>query len=373
MIKTLFVFGTRPEAIKLAPVIKQMQQMLGDFLPRICVTAQHRQMLDEVLHIFDIQPDIDLNLMQPGQSLSHLTARIFDALDPVMVQEKPDWVLVQGDTTTVMAASLVAFYHRVNVGHVEAGLRTDDKFQPFPEEVNRRMVSVVADLHFAPTGQARQNLLREGVPDRQVLVTGNTVIDALHFTIQQPYIFSEGPLSGLPEGKRIILVTAHRRENFGQPLRDICQALGEIASHYPQDVHLVYPVHLNPNVQDTVYPLLSDYPNITLLPPLDYASLVNLINRSYLILTDSGGLQEEGPSLGKPVLVLRNTTERPEAVSAGTALLVGTDADRIVQEASRLLDDPAVYAQMANAINPFGDGHASERICQALIQASKGV
>ncbi|MBN2392181.1 MAG: UDP-N-acetylglucosamine 2-epimerase (non-hydrolyzing) [Anaerolineae bacterium] len=363
--KVLSIFGTRPEAIKMAPVVKALENHPDTFISRVCVTAQHREMLDQVLALFDIAPDYDLNLMTPGQTLSGLTARVFTELDPVLAQEQPDWVLVQGDTTTVMAASLAAFYHRVKVGHVEAGLRTRDKWQPFPEEVNRRVAGVVADLHFAPTETARQNLLREGVAPATVHVTGNTVIDALQMAAAMDYDVESGPLAGIPWDKRVILVTAHRRENFGRPLENICAALREIAERYA-DVHIVYPVHLNPNVQSPVYRLLATVSNITLLPPLDYLPLVQLMRRAYLVLTDSGGIQEEAPGLGKPVLVFRDTTERPEAVDAGVVRLVGTDTRTIISWLQRMLDQSSTYDQMAKVTNPYGDGKAAQRIVRIV-------
>ena len=367
MPKVLSIFGTRPEAIKMAPVIKELEKYPDRLVSRVCVTAQHREMLDQVLDLFQIRPDYDLDLMRPSQSLSALTARVFSKLAPVVEQEHPDWVLVQGDTTTVMAASLVAFYHRARVGHVEAGLRSGDKWQPFPEEVNRRVASVVADLHFAPTETARRNLLREGVDPDTIRVTGNPVVDALQMVSRASYDVANSPLAVIPWGKRIVLITAHRRENFGQPLVRICAALKELALHYIDDVHFVYPVHLNPNVQDTVYRLLADVPNITLLSPLEYAPLVYTMKRSYLVMTDSGGIQEEAPGLGKPVLVFRETTERPEAVETGAVRLVGTDPAQIEKWARRLLDDPAEYEKMAQAVNPYGDGRAAERIVATLL------
>jgi len=306
MLKVLSIFGTRPEAIKMAPVVKELARHPDKIVSRVCVTAQHREMLDQVLNLFDIVPDYDLDLMRPNQSLAALTARVFTELDAVLAQEQPDWVLVQGDTTTVMAASLVAFYHRVKVGHVEAGLRTFDKWQPFPEEINRRVAGVVADLHFAATETAKANLLREGVDPATIHVTGNPVIDALKMVAEMPYDVNSGPLKEIPWDKRILLVTAHRRENFGKPLENICAALREIAARYVEDVQIVYPVHLNPNVQGPVYRLLDTVSNITLLPPLDYLPMVHLMQRCALVLTDSGGLQEEAPGLGKPVLVLRS-------------------------------------------------------------------
>lgn len=365
--KILLIFGTRPEAIKMAPIIEAMRQQPECFDVRICVTAQHREMLDHVLALFNIQPDYDLDLMSQEQALSSLTARIFDALDTVICKENPDWLLVQGDTTTTMVASLVAYYHHIKVGHIEAGLRTHDKFQPFPEEINRRIVSTVADLHFAPTELAQVNLIHEGIDKRNILVTGNTIIDALLQAVQVKYDFANGPLAKIPFDKRILLVTVHRRENFGEPIRAICKALNEIAKRYASDVHIVYPVHLNPNIWGPVHALLSGVSNMTLLKPLDYLSFVYLMNQSRIVLTDSGGLQEEAPSLGKPVLVLRSVTERPEAVEAGTARVIGTQTERIVQEVERLLDDSSTYAKMANAINPYGDGHAAKRICEALL------
>jgi len=371
--KILSVFGTRPEAIKMAPVVQQLTQT-ADIESHVCVTAQHRQMLDQVLDLFGIRPDYDLDLMRDDQSLADLSASIFSLLDPVFMDFKPDWVLVQGDTTTVAITSLLAYYRRIKVGHVEAGLRTHDKWQPFPEEINRRVASVVADLHFAPTQQARKNLLREGIPDEIIAVTGNPVIDALQFVADQPApqevralfdnleIASTGTRN--KDEKYLILVTAHRRENFGQPLENICLALKELAAR--GDVKIVYPVHLNPNVQKPVYKILKDVPHVTLLPPLDYLPLVHLQKRSRIILTDSGGIQEEAPAFGVPVLVLRNATERPEGIEAGTLRLVGTETSNILCEANRLLDDPSALIKMAKAVNPFGDGRAAERIIQAI-------
>lgn len=369
MIKVLSVFGTRPEAIKMAPVIKELERYPAQIISRICVTAQHRQMMDQVLGLFGIVPDYDLDIMQENQSLAVVMATVFTRLDPVIEDEKPDWVLVQGDTTTVMAASLLAFFHRVRVGHVEAGLRTGRKWVPFPEEINRRVAGVVADLHFAPTARARENLLREGVDASKIYVTGNPVIDALLMATDIPCDLENEPLAGIPWNKRLILVTAHRRENFGQPLENICTALSEIAHRCSSDIHIVYPVHLNPNVQGPVRHALDGVPNITLLPPLDYVLMVHLIKRSYLVLTDSGGIQEEAPGLGKPVLVLREVTERPEAMEAGTVRIVGTDREHIVAETLRLLEDAGEYQRMAKAVNPYGDGHAAERIVSHLIRS----
>lgn len=369
MIRVLSVFGTRPEAIKMAPVVKALEQEPG-VTSRVCVTAQHREMLDQVLDIFSIKPHHDLNIMQERQALSGVTASALLGVERVIKEEQPDWVLVQGDTTTVLAASLAAYYQRVKVGHVEAGLRTGNKFHPFPEEINRRLSDVMADLHFAPTETARQHLLAEGASPAGIVVTGNTVIDALLDVVARVRSDGRNPWdTPALRGKRVIAVTAHRRENFGQPLQDICTALLEIAGAQ-QDVHIVYPVHRNPNVQDVVYPRLGHTANISLVDPLDYRSMVALLDRSYLILTDSGGLQEEAPSLGKPVLVLRETTERPEAVTAGTVLVVGTNTARIVAETTRLLSDKQGYRRMAHAVNPYGDGKASGRIVKAIIEHS---
>ena len=332
------------------------------------------------MKVFQINPDIDLNLMQPDQSLANLTAAVFQHLDPVLNKLQPDWVLVQGDTTTVMAASLLSYYHKIRIGHVEAGLRTKDKWQPFPEEINRRIAGVIADLHFAPTGWSRQNLLNEGIPDKNIIVTGNPVIDALMDIEKRPIPVETTELlrtlgvdgdadnsDSRGRNNRLVVITAHRRENFGTPLENICQAILSLADHYGSDVQFVYPVHLNPNVQEPVYRLLGSVENITLLPPMDYLPLIHLIKQAALVLTDSGGIQEEAPGLGVPVLVLRAVTERPEGIEAGTVRLVGTDQKRIVSETRNLLDNPAAHAKMANAINPYGDGHAAERIVQAIL------
>ena len=365
-LRVMTVFGTRPGAVKMAPVVQRLRAT-PSVETRVCVTAQHRQMLDQVLHLFAIQPDYDLNVMRPGQTLAEVTSSVLQGLEPVLAAARPDWVLVQGDTTTTMAAALAAFYHGVRVGHVEAGLRTGNKRHPFPEEINRKLTTALTDLHFAPTETSRQNLLREGVPDAAIHVTGNPVIDALLDIAGRPYDWTAGPLAAVPRDRRLVLVTAHRHENFGQPIRDICQALRRLAERYAGDVHLVYPVHLNPNIQTPVYTLLEGLPNLSLLPPLDYLPLIHLMQAATLVLTDSGGLQEEAPSLGKPVLVMRETTERPEGVAAGTARLVGTDPAAIVAAVSQLLDDPAAYAQMAHAVNPYGDGQAAARIVEALV------
>jgi len=353
----------------MAPVVHQLAHTQG-IRSSVCVTAQHREMLDQVLDLFEIEPDFDLDLMRPDQSLSGLTAAVFTDLDPVICDLKPDWIIIQGDTTTVMCAALLGYYHRVRVGHVEAGLRTANKWHPFPEEINRRLASVVTDLHFAPTVWAKGNLLNEGIPEDQIVVTGNPVIDALQKVISQPYDLTQDVLSGVRQDQRVILVTAHRRENFGEPLRNIFRALCEIADHYSDSVVMIYPVPLNPNVTGPAHEMLGNVPNIRLIEPLDYLPMVHLMARSYLVLTDSGGLQEEAPALGSPVLVMRQVTERPEAIEAGTARLVGTDTERIIQHTHRLMDDPREYKTMAKAINPYGDGHASERIVKALLDKS---
>lgn len=369
-LRVLSIFGTRPEAVKMAPVVQALARTSG-VEAKVCVTAQHREMLDQVLNLFGIRPDIDLDLMRPNQSLAETTAAILTHLDPVLNDLKPDWILVQGDTTTVVAAAMLGYYHHLRVGHIEAGLRTGDRWQPFPEEINRRIAGVIADLHFAPTQQNRQNLLKEGIPDERIAVTGNPVIDALQSIARQPApeeIVQLWQRLGIStNGKRLVLVTAHRRENFGQPLEDICTALIALAEHYAGQVEFVYPVHLNPNVQQPVYRRLSGLANLTLLPPLDYLPMVHMMKRSTLVLTDSGGLQEEAPALGVPTLVLRQTTERPEGITAGTLRLVGVNPECIFNEARRLLDDPAAHAAMAHSANPFGDGHAAEYILRALL------
>lgn len=352
----------------MAPVVQRLAQTPG-IESLVCVTAQHREMLDQVLNLFGIHPDVDLDLMKPDQSLAQITAAIFTHLDPVLKDIKPDWILAQGDTTTVMATALLAYYNQVKFGHIEAGLRTGDKFQPFPEEINRRVAGVAADLHFAPTEWSKQNLLREDVPVEHIFVTGNPVIDALKQVAEKP---APEQITRLLEpfgDARLILVTAHRRENFGQPLENICDALKSLAETYGNSLHIIYPVHLNPNVQNTVYPRLGKLSKfITLLPPLDYLPMVHLMKRARLVLTDSGGLQEEAPGLGIPVLVMRAATERPEGISAGTVKLVGTETARIVAATRELLDNPREYEKMARSVNPYGDGTASEKIVQALLE-----
>jgi len=376
--KILSVFGTRPEAVKMAPIVRLLGQTNG-IESRVCVTAQHRQMLDQVLELFQIKPNYDLDLMREDQTMAQISAGIFTHLDPILEEFKPDWVLAVGDTTTVVTTSLLAFYRKIKFGHVEAGLRTHNKWHPFPEEINRRLATVTADLHFAPTEWSQGNLLREGVDPKTIRVTGNSVIDALNFVSKQnepqeikdllDKLGANDKSTSRLKTKRLILVTAHRRENFGKPIENICYALQELASR--EDVEIVYPVHLNPNVQAPVNRILKDVKHITLLPPLDYLPLVHLMKQATLILTDSGGIQEEAPAFGIPVLVMRETTERPEGVDAGTLKLVGTETSHIVQEAKRLLDDPVEYGKMSKASNPYGDGHAAERIIQALLQTSE--
>lgn len=369
--RVLSVFGTRPEAIKMAPVIRELQRHPDKFESRVCVTGQHRSMLDQVLSLFSLVPDYDLDIMKPGQDLFDVTANVLLRLRDVLATDKPDLVLVHGDTTTSMAASLAAFYLRIPVGHVEAGLRTHNKYSPFPEEINRTITGVIADLHFAPTEAARQNLLRVGVQSKYITVTGNTVIDALLDVVRLIESDSETMqqlaqrFSFLNPDRRLILVTGHRRENFGAGFEDICRALVDIAAQRP-DVDILYPVHLNPNVREPVFRILGEagLDSIHLIDPVDYLPFVYLMRRSTLIITDSGGVQEEAPSLGKPVLVMRDTTERPEAVDAGTVKLVGTCRDTILRETLHLLDSAAAYQTMSLSHNPYGDGLAAQRIAE---------
>ena len=373
MLKVLSVFGTRPEAIKMAPVVKELEKYPDVFKSLVCVTAQHRHMLDQVLNLFNIKPDYDLNIMEPGQGLTDITCKILQGLKPVLEKERPHIVLVHGDTSTTMAASIAAYYAQIKVGHIEAGLRTGDKFAPFPEEMNRRVTGALTDIHFTPTEASRQNLLREGVVDATIFVTGNTVVDALVSVSGMISNDTEldrrfaAQFSFLDPEKRLILVTGHRRENFGTGFENICSALAEIATKNP-DIEILYPVHLNPNVQEPVKRLLgaANIANVHLIEPVDYLPFVYLMNRAYFIITDSGGVQEEAPSLGKPVLVMRDTTERPEAVKAGTVRLVGTDRAAIVKEANALLDDYTAYEIMSLAHNPYGDGTAAQRIRESL-------
>ena len=364
-LRIMSVFGTRPEAIKMAPLVKELAGR-EEIESICCVTAQHREMLDSVLEVFSLKPDWDLNIMTPRQTLSTITSKCLTGMDEAIDALKPDMMLVHGDTSTTFAGALSAFYHKVPVGHVEAGLRTYDKYSPYPEEMNRKLVTAIADLYFCPTENNRENLRREGVTEG-VFVTGNTVIDALKTTVRPDYVFAAGELNRLPyDGKKILLVTCHRRENYGQPMEDIMSALAHIARTH-EDVELVYPVHLSPVVQDCAKKHLADIPNVHLTAPLAADEMHNLMARCYLVLTDSGGLQEEAPALGKPVLVLRRETERPEAVTAGTVKLAGVAYDDIVRMADELITDPDAYAAMAHAVNPYGDGNACRRIADAIL------
>jgi len=362
VITVLSVIGTRPEAIKMAPVVAELRRFPDRIRSIVCATAQHRELLDPVLNLFDITPNYDLNLMRPGQTLTQVTTEVLSGMEQVLTEVQPDWVLAQGDTTTVMATALACYYRRIPFGHVEAGLRTGDKFRPYPEEMNRVLTDALADLHFAPTARARDNLLSEGILETTIHVTGNTVIDALLQIAGRNLPHAEAALTDIPLwADRIVLVTAHRRESFGAGLQHICDALATLAARYP-DVQFVYPVHPNPNVTTPVHHRLQGITNISLIAPLEYAPLVHLMKRAYLILTDSGGIQEEAPSLGKPVLVLRQVSERPEGIAVGVARLVGTGKARIVCEVSTLLDDETAYARMARVVSPYGDGQASRRI-----------
>lgn len=368
MEKILIVFGTRPEAIKMAALVKAFLENSNRFETRVCLTAQHREMLDQVIDFFEITPNYDLNLMRPGQNLFQLTADVILGMKSILEEFSPDYVFVHGDTTTSTAAALASYYARVKVCHVEAGLRTHDKWSPFPEEINRQLTGRLADIHFAPTEISKQNLLKEGVKEEAIIVVGNTVIDGLHWAIEKLGNFEDKEINKLKSilnpDKKLILVTGHRRENFGQGFISMCKALAQIAER--SDVQLIYPVHLNPNVQKPVFELLNDLKNVHLIAPLSYPAFVWLMEKSYLILTDSGGIQEEAPSLGKPVLVMRNTTERPEAVDAGTILLVGTNSNMIVDKVKMLLEDADTYTRMSKAHNPYGDGQSVKRIIEAL-------
>ena len=366
MIKVLSIFGTRPEAIKMAPLVNAMKAD-SRFESCVCVTAQHRDMLDQVLEIFDIKPDFDLDIMKDRQSLTDITVNALLGLEKVIAGLQPDIILVHGDTTTTFIGSLAAFYNKIRVGHVEAGLRTFNKYFPYPEEMNRKLTGAIADIHFAPTSVSKANLLREGVPDGSIFVTGNTAIDALKTTVKKDFRFYTEELKKLNyDKKRIIMVTAHRRENLGEPLGNICRALKRIVQSH-EDVEIVYAVHKNPAVRETVYGILGSIPEVHLLEPLDVDEMHNLMGKCYMVLTDSGGLQEEAPSLGKPVLVLRRETERPEAIEFGTLKLAGVKEEDIFRLADTLLTDEKEYRRMANAVNPYGDGHASERIIAALL------
>ena len=366
-IKVMTVFGTRPEAIKMAPVVLELQKHPDTIIPVVAVTAQHRDMLDQVLNLFKIKPDYDLDIMAAEQTLFDITSRSMLGLDKVLQKEKPDIVLVHGDTTTTFAGALAAYYHQISVGHVEAGLRTHNKYSPFPEEMNRKLTGSIADLHFAPTDTSKANLLEESVNEEEIFVTGNTVIDALHKTVRDDFVFDSELLQNIDYGgKRVILVTTHRRENLGEPMRQVYKALRKLVDEFA-DVEVVFPVHKNPKVREVVSQELGGLDKVHLIDPLDYEPFANLMHRSHLILTDSGGVQEEAPALGKPVLVLRDTTERPEAVAAGTVKLIGTDKDVVYNEAKLLLTDEAEYKKMAEASNPYGDGKASARIIQAIL------
>jgi UDP-N-acetylglucosamine 2-epimerase (non-hydrolysing) len=365
-----FIFGTRPEAIKLAPVILAAKAD-PRFKCKVCVTAQHREMLDQVLKVFKIKPDVDLNLMRPNQTLAGLTARAIRGIDTYLAQEKPDMIIVQGDTTTVFCAALCAFYHKIPIGHVEAGLRTGNKYSPFPEEANRVLATHISTLHFAPTQKARHNLLQEGIAPERIFVTGNTVIDALFLALEKikkkPPVIAQLRKSIVKSSQQLVLITGHRRENFGKGFQNICKAIKTLAQRF-SEVQFVYPVHLNPNVLKPVYSLLDNQKNIHLIEPLDYLPFVALMNRATIILTDSGGVQEEAPSLGKPVLVMRDTTERPEAVDMGTVRLVGTNVNAIIDNVVKLLTDKKAYSVMASAVNPYGDGQATARIITACLK-----
>ncbi|MCR5757055.1 MAG: UDP-N-acetylglucosamine 2-epimerase (non-hydrolyzing) [Selenomonas sp.] len=366
-IKVMTVFGTRPEAIKMAPIVLELQKHPDKITPVVAVTAQHREMLDQVLGLFAITPDYDLDIMAQGQTLFDITSKAMMGLDKVLEQEKPDIVLVHGDTTTTFAGALAAYYHQTTVGHVEAGLRTHDKYSPFPEEMNRKLTGCIADLNFAPTETSENNLLAENVRPESIFVTGNTVIDALHHTVQDDFQFADELLQNIDfEHKRIILVTTHRRENLGEPMRHVYKALRQLTEEFA-DVEVVFPVHKNPKVREVVQEELGNLEKVHLIDPLDYEPFANLMHKAHLILTDSGGVQEEAPALGKPVLVLRDTTERPEAVAAGTVKLIGTDRDVVYDEARKLLTDENAYNRMAESVNPYGDGQASARIIQAIL------
>jgi UDP-N-acetylglucosamine 2-epimerase (non-hydrolysing) len=369
--RVLFAFGTRPEAIKLAPVIKELQKDKRNFKVEICITAQHRHMLDQVLDIFNIRPDFDLDIMKQGQTLFEINVRILRGLETLLQRQKPDVIVVQGDTTTAFVSALAAFYLKIKIAHVEAGLRTYDKFAPFPEEMNRRLITHLADFHFAPTKRAKENLLKEGIRQKQVIVTGNTVIDALHLALKMNPELDLPIFHKVKSGNKIILVTAHRRESFGQPFKNICLALKNIVRRN-KNIEIVYPVHPNPNIRIPAHQLLGDKERIHLIAPMDYLPFAHLINKAYLILTDSGGIQEEAPALGKPVLVLRDKTERPEAVETGTARLVGTNTKKIIVTTELLLASKHEYNKMAMVKNPFGDGKASLRIKQFLRARTKG-
>ena len=365
-IKVMMVFGTRPEAIKMAPLAIELKKR-DEIETIVCVTAQHREMLDQVLELFKITPEYDLDIMKTRQTLIGITTRVLEGLDEVIKKEQPDIVLVHGDTSTSFVAGLAAFYNQVMVGHVEAGLRTYDKYSPFPEEMNRNLTGRIADMHFSPTVSNAENLIKENISKDDIYITGNTVIDAMKTTVKENYSFEDDVLQNIDfDNKRVILVTAHRRENLGKPLEDICSALAQVIEEYP-DVEIVYPVHLNPAVRDTVYKVLGNLDRVHLIEPLNVTELHNAMNKSFMVMTDSGGIQEEAPSLAKPVLVLRRETERPEAVEAGTVKLAGVNREDILKLAKELLDEPSAYDKMAKAANPYGDGEASARIADAIL------
>ena len=363
-IKVMSIFGTRPEAIKMAPLVKELERR-NEIESIVCVTAQHREMLDQVLETFNIKPQYDLNIMKQGQTLGDITTRALTGLEKVIKECTPDIVLVHGDTTTTFAGALAAFYNQVAIGHVEAGLRTNDKYSPFPEEMNRQMVDCMTDMYFAPTGLSKENLLKENIDESKIYITGNTAIDAMATTVKDDYHHSE--LDWIKDNERMILLTAHRRENLGEPMRHIFKAIKKLVDEFP-DVKVIYPIHLNPKVREIANEIFAGIDRVRLIEPLEVFDFHNFINKSYMIMSDSGGVQEEAPSLGKPVLVLRDTTERPEGIDAGTLKLVGTDEDVIYEEAKRLLTDKNEYEKMSKASNPYGDGHASERIVDAIIR-----
>ena len=364
--KIMTIFGTRPEAIKMAPLVKEIEKR-DELCSKVCVTAQHREMLDQVLDLFQIKPDYDLDIMAKGQTLTDITMKSLKGLEEVFVKEKPDLVLVHGDTTTTFAGALASFYQQIKIGHVEAGLRTFNKYFPYPEEMNRKLAGAMADLHFAPTKGSRGNLLREGINDNDIYITGNTVIDAMEFTVEDNYTFKNEDLNRIDyKNKKIIMVTAHRRENWGEGIENICKGLREIVENN-EDVEIIYLVHLNPIVKDVVYKYLGEMDRVHLLNPLDTKETHNLMNKCYMVMTDSGGLQEEAPHLGKPVLVLRDVTERPEAVKAGTVKLIGTNKNLIVDEANKIIRNQEEYNIISKAVNPYGDGHASTRIVDSIL------
>ena len=363
-IRVMSIFGTRPEAIKMAPLVNELEKR-EEIESIVCVTAQHRQMLDQVLHTFNIKPDFDLDIMKQGQTLSDITAKVVSGLDDVIKQSRPDIILVHGDTTTTFAGALAAFYNQVAIGHVEAGLRTNDKYSPFPEEMNRQMVDRMTDLYFVPTEVSRQNLLRENIDDKKIFITGNTAIDAMSTTVKNDYTSSD--LEWVKNDERLIIVTAHRRENLGDPMKNIFTAIHRIVDEF-KDVKVLYPIHMNPRVREVAHSIFDGHDRIRLIEPLEVLDFHNYINKCYFIMSDSGGVQEEAPSLGKPVLVLRDTTERPEGIEAGTLKLVGTNTENIYQQAKLLLSSKELYDKMSHSSNPYGDGHASKRIVDAIIK-----